>query len=204
MTARLLLAFIPAAGVVLTLFWVMNFLIVTEEHHLPKEVQKYLSLDFTHQTPTPLPTSREHRKPKKQRISQNTPKLPPLTPTRSPTTEEMEIKVPTFQHTLLQHDAAFHPNADSDYFPILKVAPEYPPRALSRGIEGSCMVAYTVTDSGTVENVRVLENRCDSKLFHAASRRAAKKFRYRPRMLDGRPVGVSGVKNNFVFQITEH
>jgi protein TonB len=31
--------------------------------------------------------------------------------------------------------------------------------------------------------------------------RAALKFKYRPRVVDGRPVEVSGVRNQFVFEL---
>ena len=185
---------------VATLFWVMSFLISAEAPAV--EVQKYLSVNFAHSPSRPLPTPRKRQTPEKQGAPQIAPELPPLVSLLSPTIGEMEIVMPSFQHAPLQYDATFNLNDNGDYFPILKAAPEYPPQALSRGVEGSCMVEYTVNSSGTVENVRVLKSRCDSELFHDAARLAAKKFRYRPRMRNGHPVPVSRVRNNFVFQIT--
>ena len=58
---------------------------------------------------------------------------------------------------------------EGDYLPIVKVAPIYPNRALTRGIEGYCVVMYTVTTLGTTVNPVVVEDQCTSSLFHRAS-----------------------------------
>ena len=46
-------------------------------------------------------------------------------------------------------------NADGDYLPIVKIAPAYPMVARNRGIEGHCLVEYTVTPAGTVKDTFV-------------------------------------------------
>jgi protein TonB len=90
---------------------------------------------------------------------------------------------------------------EGDYLPIVKVAPIYPQRALSRGIEGFCVVQYTVTKQGTIRDPFVLEDQCTSSLFHRASIQAALKFKYKPRVLDGQAVEVPGVQNKFTYEI---
>ena len=92
---------------------------------------------------------------------------------------------------------------EGDYLPIVKVAPIYPQRALSRGIEGFCVVEYTVTRQGTTRDPFVLESQCTSALFHRASLQAALKFKYKPRVIDGEAVEVPGVQNKFTYEITE-
>jgi protein TonB len=92
---------------------------------------------------------------------------------------------------------------EGDYLPIVKVAPIYPQRAQSRGIEGYCTVQYTVTRQGTVKDVVVLEDDCTSSLFHRASVQAALKFKYKPRVIDGQAVEVPGVRNRFTYQFSE-
>ena len=79
----------------------------------------------------------------------------------------------------------------------------YPNRALSRGIEGFCVVQYTVTSIGTVKDPVVVESQCSSSLFHSASVNAALKFKYKPRIMDGEAVEVPGVQNKFTYEITE-
>jgi len=48
--------------------------------------------------------------------------------------------------------------SDGDYLPIVKVQPQYPRRALSRGMTGYVIVEFTVTEKGTVTDVFVVEN----------------------------------------------
>ena len=51
--------------------------------------------------------------------------------------------------------------SDGEYLPIVKIAPVYPARAKSRGIEGWCIVEYTVTTAGTTRDVKVVEDRAE-------------------------------------------
>ena len=49
---------------------------------------------------------------------------------------------------------------DGEYIPLFKVTPIYPRRAQERGIMGYSIVAFTITETGTVENVEALEGAC--------------------------------------------
>ena len=97
--------------------------------------------------------------------------------------------------------------SEGEYLPIVKVPPEYPSTALSRGIEGFCTVVYTVTETGTTRDPEPIESECITKegkptsVFNRASVRAALKFKYKPKVVDGKPVEVPGVKNRFTYQM---
>ena len=90
--------------------------------------------------------------------------------------------------------------SDGEYLPIVKVAPVYPSRALSRGLEGYVIVEFTVTRTGTVRDVSVVES--TSALFERAASEAALKFKYKPRVIDGEAVEVPGVRNKITFEIS--
>lgn len=90
---------------------------------------------------------------------------------------------------------------DGDFLPIVKVAAKYPSRAISRGIEGYCTVEYTVTVTG--ETANVVEADCPQRIFLSASIKAAKKFKYKPKVVDKQPVAVPGVRNRFIFEMAE-
>lgn len=91
--------------------------------------------------------------------------------------------------------------ADSaQYLPISKQAPDYPRRALDQQKEGDCVVEYTVTASGTVANPTVVDGACDP-IFARPSIASASRFRYQPRIIDGKAVAVPGVRNTFRFRI---
>jgi len=91
--------------------------------------------------------------------------------------------------------------AEGDYLPIVRVAPVYPARALSRGLEGYVDMSFTVTTTGTVRDPVVLFS--TSSLFERAAMRAVMKFKYKPRVVDGVPVDVPGVKTRITFKIEE-
>lgn len=89
--------------------------------------------------------------------------------------------------------------AEGDYLPIVRVAPVYPARALSRGLEGYVDLSFTVTEAGTVADPVV--DFSTSSLFERAAVRAVLKFKYKPRVVDGVPVRVPGVKTRISFKI---
>lgn len=91
--------------------------------------------------------------------------------------------------------------AEGDYLPIVRVAPVYPARALSRGLEGFVDMSFTVTTTGTVKDPIVIQS--TSSLFERAAIRAVLKFKYKPRVVDGVPVEVPGVKTRISFQLEE-
>ena len=92
-------------------------------------------------------------------------------------------------------------NVDGEYLPIVKVAPIYPRRAQQRGLSGFCIVSFTVTKLGTVADAQVIE--CSSSLFERASVNAALKFKYKPRVVNGEPIDVPGVKHRISFEIED-
>jgi periplasmic protein TonB len=91
---------------------------------------------------------------------------------------------------------------DGEYLPIVKVAPMYPRRAQSRGITGYCIVEYTVTTSGAIRDPRAVD--CQpSGVFEKESVKAAGKFKYKPRVVDGEAIEVGGVQNKFTYELED-
>ena len=86
---------------------------------------------------------------------------------------------------------------DNDYSPIVKIPPMFPEEAKASGLEGHCDLEFTVTAGGKTADISVIE--CTNALFEQPSIEALRKFRYKPRMVDGEPVSVSGARNRFSF-----
>ena len=89
---------------------------------------------------------------------------------------------------------------DGDYLPIVKVAPIYPRRAQSRGIEGFVIVEFVVTKNGSVRDAKVVEAK-PADIFDRAAVAATLKFKYKPRVVDGVAMEVAGVQNKITFEI---
>lgn len=91
--------------------------------------------------------------------------------------------------------------AIAQYQPISKKPPAYPRRALDRALEGDCTVIYTVTREGRVKDPQIVDGACDDPLFERPSLNAATSFRYQPRLINGQPVDVPGIRNTFRYRI---
>lgn len=90
--------------------------------------------------------------------------------------------------------------SDGEYLPIVKVAPIYPSRAQSRGQEGWVLLEFTVTETGAVRDPIVLEAQPPG-VFDDAARKAVVKFKYKPRVENGRPISVPKVQHLITFKI---
>ncbi len=93
-------------------------------------------------------------------------------------------------------------STDGEYLPIVKVAPVYPRRAQTRGIEGYVLLEFVVTRTGAVRDPVVLESKPPG-IFDRAALNAALKFKYKPRVVNGEPIDVAGVRNRITFELTD-
>ena len=89
---------------------------------------------------------------------------------------------------------------DGEYLPIVKVAPQYPARALRRGIEGYVILEYTVTKHGSVKEPIIIEAE-PKNIFDKAAINSTLKYKYKPRVIVGEPIEVSGVQTKIIFEL---
>src|SRR6056300_1807044 len=179
-------------GLVITagLFWFMQYLIETADRELNEGASGHL-IDFV-RLKRDESIQRRQLKPKKPPPPDAPPPQPP-TPqldNLNPNAEKIAISAAPVETDIEMSGGFSLGVGEGDYLPIVKVAPIYPQRALSRGIEGYCVVQYTVTRQGTTRDPFVIESQCTSGLFHSASLNAALKFKYKPRIMDGEAVEV--------------
>ena len=192
-------------GLVVTaaLFWTMQYLIETADRELNEGTSGSL-VDFV-RLKRDESIQRRQLKPKKPPPPDAPPPQPP-TPqldNLNPNAEKIAISAAPVETDIEMTGGFSLGVGEGDYLPIVKVAPIYPQRALSRGVEGYCVVQYTVTRQGTIRDPFVVEDQCTSSLFHRASVQAALKFKYKPRVIDGQAVEVPGVQNKFTYEIEE-
>ena len=200
---RMVIGVIFALAVTAALFWTMQYLIETTEGELNEGAAGHL-VDFV-RLKRDESIQRRQLKPEKPPPPEAPPPQPP-TPqldNLNPNAEKIAISAAPVETDIEMSGGFSLGVGEGDYLPIVKVAPIYPQRALSRGIEGYCVVQYTVTRQGTIRDPFVIEDQCTSTLFHRASIQAALKFKYKPRVIDGQAVEVPGVQNKFTFEIEE-
>ena len=134
------------------------------------------------------------------------PETPPETPPQDmdnidPNAPTINVAPPTVSADISIGGPGGMNIAEGDYLPIVRVAPVYPARALSRGMEGYVDMSFTVTTTGTVRDPLVMFS--TSSLFERAAMRAVMKFKYKPRVVDGVPVDVPNVKTRITFKIED-
>jgi protein TonB len=88
---------------------------------------------------------------------------------------------------------------DRDIVPLVRVDPEYPPRALQQRIGGYVDLQFTITATGTIRDAKVLASQ-PSFVFDRAALRAVRKWRYNPKVEEGVPVARQGVKVRLRFE----
>lgn len=71
--------------------------------------------------------------------------------------------------------------------PLVRVDPNYPPRAKQQGIEGFVDLQFTITPAGTISDVRVIHAEPPA-IFDREAIRAVQKWRYNPMVEAGTPV----------------
>lgn len=89
---------------------------------------------------------------------------------------------------------------DTDVIPLVRVNPQYPPRAQAAGVEGRVHLRFTVTPQGTTTDVEVLSAE-PAGYFESAAMSAVKKYKYKPRVEGGQPVAKPGVEVVLSFKL---
>ena len=195
---------IPIAGAItLGLFLLMRFLIIPDEVLLEEEGEdvRYIISDMVDEIEA------RRRDTTIDDVDQIDPPPPPPQIERQSAEQPQEGlatvmgAIPAFDAPRLGADSVNFSVSDRDAQPLVRIEPQYPPRALERGIEGTCDVSFDVTPDGTPTNVQIV--RCDSSMLERSSIRAVERWRYNPKVENGIPVARRGVRTQFDYQMSE-
>lgn len=201
MLGRYVISIVTGVAITISLLFVMQLLIATGKGALTKPRDR-AQLDFVR--------VKRNENLNTEDITPEKPPKPPETPPETPPQDmdNIDPDAPTIdvgRPTISTDTNIGGPGgmniAEGDYLPIVRVAPVYPSRAQSRGLEGFVDMSFTVTSAGTVKDPIVIQS--TSSLFERAATRAVLKFKYKPRVVDGIPVEVSGVKTRISFVLED-
>lgn len=201
MLGRYVISIVTGVAVTLSLLFVMQLLIATGKGALTTPRERAM-LDFVR--------VKRNENVNTQDLTPEKPPKPPETPPETPPQDMDNIDPDAPSIDISRPEITANTDiggpggmniAEGDYLPIVRVAPVYPSRALSRGLEGFVDMSFTVTATGTVKDPIVLQS--TSSLFERAATRAVLKFKYKPRVVDGVAVAVPGVKTRITFELEE-
>mgnify|MGYP005991506487 FL=1 len=201
MISRFIIAIFVSAAITLGLFFLMQSLIKSGGSALT-EPPKGSVMDFVRLKKEEA-VEKKDRKPKKPPQPKEPPPQMETPQMDSPTPDAegagMNFAAEVATDVSLDGGLGLE-SGDGEYLPIVKVAPVYPRRALQRGIEGFVIVEFTVNTIGAVKEPYVIEAQPQG-IFEQAAIDAAKKFKYKPRVVNGVATEVSGVQNRITFKI---
>lgn len=92
--------------------------------------------------------------------------------------------------------------SDRDTIPLVRVPPDYPARAVNRGIEGWVLVEFTITGTGSVKDAKVVDSK-PGTIFNDAAIKAISRWRYNPKVENGQPVERRGVRTIIRFDLED-
>ena len=88
--------------------------------------------------------------------------------------------------------------SDRDAQPLVRIPPIMPPRAEK---SGHCRVKFDVSPEGAPFNV--MTTFCTQRLFERATIKSVQRWKYNPKIVDGRAVARNGVENKVTYRLTD-
>jgi protein TonB len=143
---------------------------------------------------------------REEKVQRERPPPTPETPRMSFTTGGIENNVAQLTPVVDTRGAmsrmTMTAGSDRDVIPLVRINPDYPPRALSRGLEGWVQVQFTITATGTVKDAVVVDA-MPKGIFDDAALKAIARWRYNPKVENGVAVERVGVQTVIRFQLDQ-
>jgi protein TonB len=164
--------------------------------------------DFQAKTATRIEFTRmrqdtEVQKKQQEKVKPDVPPPPPEIPQLNMSKGSLDNSVAKLTPSVNAGDAMskmkMTAGSDRDIIPLVRINPDYPPRALSRGLQGWVVVEFTITATGTVKDPKVVST--SNEVFNDAALKAIARWRYNPKVEEGVAVERVGVQTKLVFQL---
>jgi protein TonB len=197
-TLRFPLAF--AAGLFLNgfMFWTL-YTLTTVEFNL--ETSEATRIEFTRMRRDTATESRREEK-----VEREPPPAAPDMPQLSMASSNVDANVVSLAPTIDTAGAMTGINmsagADRDVVPLVRINPDYPQRALSRGLEGWVQVQFTISETGAVIDPIVVDS-MPKGIFDDAAIKAVSRWRYNPKVEGAVAVQRVGVQTIIRFTLED-
>ena len=197
----MLVAFALGAVTAFGLFWVMQALVGVSGEL--KEAGTRLNVDFVRLRRDTTPEVKKREPPKREKPKQ-APPPPEMDMAKAMNPGDAVGDIVPMVDTGMELEKATSLSTggagnDRDIVPLVRVDPEYPPRAKQQGIGGWVELEFTITPTGTVSDARVIASN-PTFIFDRAALRAVRKWRYNPKVEEGKSVARPGVQIRLRFE----
>jgi protein TonB len=201
---RFLVSILLGAAVTFALFTFMAFLVSSSDRS-KDEVLKEILVEVNTTPPASKAQGRRQPPPPPPPPPQTPPKVAVPDPVVNDVTSGMNVNMPAV--VLTGGDSGLKGpglgmNQDGDATPIVRIEPKYPVKASREGITGWVKLSFTINKLGAVEDVTVLEAQ-PRRIFDKEAKRALRKWKYKPKLLDGKPLRQPGLTVQLDFKMDE-
>ena len=86
--------------------------------------------------------------------------------------------------------------------PLYRVEPRYPAKALKRGAEGHVIMSFTIDETGRPVDIQVTDAN-PRRMFEREAMRALKKWKYQPKVVDGKAIAQVGQTVKLEFKLAK-
>lgn len=114
---------------------------------------------------------------------------------------QLQGAVPKFEPPKIQRDSITIKVSDRDAQPLFRAPPVMPPRFEQGNNSGHCRVRFDVSPEGSPFNI--VNTFCTSRLLERATIKSVEKWKFQPKVVDGRPVSMTGVENKVTYKLLD-
>jgi protein TonB len=195
---RFPLAFAAALFLNGFMFWTL-YTLTTVEFDL--EVREATRIDFTRMVRESQTETRREEKVERE-PPPATPDVPQLSLANSSVDANVVSLAPTIDTAGAMTGLNMSAGADRDVVPLVRINPDYPQRALSRGLEGWVQVQFTISETGAVIDPIVVDS-SPKGIFDDAAIKAISRWRYNPKIEGAVAVQRVGVQTIIRFNLED-
>ncbi len=196
MILRYSIGFAFGTAFMLVLFWVMWSLVSVPVD--VAEMRQATRVEFTRMRQDTEAQKKQQEKPQPDKPPP-VPEVPQMNFAKGSVENTVAQLTPTVDASSAMSKMKMTAGSDRDIVPLVRINPDYPPRALSRGLQGWVIVQFTISATGTVKDQKVVDSSND--VFNDAALKAIARWRYNPKVEEGVAVERKGVQTKLVFQL---
>ena len=199
--------FLPFAFLMsLFIFYFMSLLISASKNPAKTDNQN-ISINFLLNAKLEELELRSRRLPKKPKEEEPPPKTPKLKiQQKEPQKPEMTSQLPPldlpddFQSDEKGAGVSAYTNQDREVTPIFRVQAIYPRRAALQNIEGFVILQFDITPAGYTDNISVIQA-SPPQIFNSSAVQALRKWKYKPKIENGKAVHQKNLKVQLDFTL---
>lgn len=196
MIIRIPLALLIGALFSVAMFWVLWRLISQPVD--TSEMREATRIEFTRMRKDTEVASKREQKVERERPPP-TPEVPRMAFASGSVESNVATLTPSVDAGSAMSKMSLSAGSDRDTIPLVRVPPDYPQRAISRGLEGWVQVQFTITGTGSVKDAVVVKS--SNRIFEEAALKSILRWRYNPKIEGGVAVERVGMQTIIRFTL---